>query len=84
MMTTADMRDNEGGGRRDAGGQDWAYWAGNCQQCTTRQNGNSGFNGSVFVSHRGAADKKPPRPAYQMWYQNNGNGVLTGLLGTVL
>ena len=79
MITTEDMRDDEDSGRRDTGGQDWAHWAGNCPRCPTCQNGNNGFDGSLSVSHRGAANKEPSRPAYRMQDQNNGNGVLTGL-----
>ena len=84
MMMAADVRDDEDGVRRDAGGQYRAHWAVNRQLCPTRRNGNDGFNGSVSVLHRVAADKELSHPAYWMRYQNNGNGVSTGLLGAGL
>ena len=80
IANLADMQGDEEDGRRYAVGQYWAHWAGNCRWCPTWQNNNGGFDGSFYVSLRGAANKEHSRPAYQMRDQNNENGVLTGLL----
>ena len=73
------MLDDEDGGRRYAGGKDRAHWTGNRRQYPTRRNGNGGFDGSVSVSHIGAADKEPYRLAYRIRDHNNEKGVSTGL-----
>ena len=66
MMTAAEIRDDEDGGRRDAGGQNRANWAGNRQWFPTWRNGNGGFDSFVSVFCRGAVNKEPPRPSYWM------------------
>ena len=58
------MWDSKDGGSRYVEGQDQAYWAGKRLRCTTRWNGNGGFDGFVSISHRRAADKEASRPSY--------------------